>query len=70
MTVAQQIGKRDFGAKLTRKLAKAGVTFHNVSLGPGPDGSYANGYRIYTLNDNETARSFDYAGVLTFAEGL
>ena len=68
-TVAQQIGKRDFGAKLTHKLAKAGVTFNDISFAPGSNG-YFDGYRTYTLDDNDTGRTFDYAGVIAFAEAL
>lgn len=65
MTVAAQIAKRHFGAKMVNKLKKSGITVTSTQAYKVtyPNGSW--GYETaYVLNDNGTSKVKTYEEVI------
>lgn len=68
MNVAQQIARRDLGAKAVKTLASKGIKITSIQAIPG-DGPMpmANASRGYVVDDNGTCRVWLYADIMRAA---
>lgn len=69
MSLAAQIAQKDFSRKTLAGLGEKGISVIGATFVPGPSGSYLDGERAYSLDDNGTHRLRAFLEVLTLAEG-
>jgi hypothetical protein len=67
MSKHHEIAGSHFSKKTLKALEKKGITIHSATWTPGYDGSYANGFTCYMLDDNGTGRMRSFIEVLDIA---